>query len=131
MNRLKKLRLEKNESLESISKILNVTLQTISNYENGKREMTPNTIIKLAEYFNVSTDYLLGKSDIRNPEELKNTKFANNGGLDTSGLDKEDLLELQQQIDFIKWKKQKEDKKNEDKKKRNYFNYSISYFNFT
>ncbi|MEF2836013.1 MAG: helix-turn-helix transcriptional regulator [Clostridia bacterium] len=115
MNRLKKLRLEKNESLESISKILNVTLQTISNYENGKREMTPNTIIKLAEYFNVSTDYLLGKSDIRNPEELKNTKFANNGGLDTSGLDKEDLLELQQQIDFIKWKKQKEDKKNEDK----------------
>ena len=115
MNRLKKLRLEKNESLESISKILNVTLQTISNYENGKREMTPNTIIKLAEYFNVSTDYLLGKSDIRNPDELKNTKFANNGGLDTSGLDKEDLLELQQQIDFIKWKKQKEDKKNEDK----------------
>ncbi|OKZ59890.1 MAG: hypothetical protein BHV96_05385 [Clostridium sp. CAG:354_28_25] len=115
MNRLKKLRLEKNESLESIAKILNVTLQTISNYENGKREMTPNTIIKLAEYFNVSTDYLLGKSDIRNPEELKNTKFANNGGLDTSGLDKEDLLELQQQIDFIKWKKQKEDKKNEDK----------------
>lgn len=115
MNRLKKLRLEKNESLESIAKILNVTLQTISNYENGKREMTPNTIIKLAEYFNVTTDYLLGKSDIRNPEELKKTKFANNGGLDTSGLDKEDLLELQQQIDFIKWKKQKGDKKNEDK----------------
>lgn len=115
MNRLKKLRLEKNESLESIAKILNVTLQTISNYENGKREMTPNTIIKLAEYFNVTTDYLLGKTDIRNPEELKNTKFANNGGLDTSGLDKEDLLELQQQIDYIKWKKQKGDKKNEDK----------------
>lgn len=115
MNRLKKLRLEKNESLESIAKILNVTLQTISNYENEKREMTPNTILKLAEYFNVSTDYLLGKSDIRNPEELKNTKFANNGGLDTSGLDKEDLLELQKQIDFIKWKKQKGDIKNEDK----------------
>lgn len=66
MNRLRALRLEKNESLEKIAKYLNVTIQTISNYETGKRDMTPDTIIKLANYYDVSTDYLLGKSNVRN-----------------------------------------------------------------
>lgn len=69
MNRLRFLRNEKGESLEKLAKFLNVTIQTISNYENEKRDMTPDTIIKLSEYFNVSTDYLLGKSDVRNPEQ--------------------------------------------------------------
>lgn len=66
MNRLRALRLKKNESLEKIAKYLNVTIQTISNYETGKRDMTPDTIIKLANYYDVSTDYLLGKSNISN-----------------------------------------------------------------
>ena len=66
MNRLKFLRNEKGENLDKIAKYLNVSIQTISNYENEKRDMTPETIIKLAEYFGVSTDYLLGKTDIRN-----------------------------------------------------------------
>lgn len=66
MNRLRFLRNEKGESLEKIAKFLNVTIQTISNYETEKRDMTPDTILKLSEYFDVSTDYLLGKSDIKN-----------------------------------------------------------------
>ncbi len=72
MNRLRFLRNEKGESLEKIAKFLNVTIQTISNYETEKRDMTPDTILKLSEYFEVSTDYLLGKSDIRNPEKKDN-----------------------------------------------------------
>lgn len=105
MNRLRSLRIKKDESLEKIAKYLNVTIQTISNYETGKRDMTPDTIIKLANYYGVSTDYLLGKSDIRNPEEIKNIKHANSGGLNTDGLDEEDLKELQAQADYMKWKK--------------------------
>lgn len=66
MNRLRFLRTEKGESLEKVAQYLNVSLQTVSNYETEKRDMTPETIIKLANYFNVSTDYLLGKTDIRN-----------------------------------------------------------------
>lgn len=72
MNRLKLLRTENGESLEKIAKYLNVTIQTISNYENEKRDMTPDTILKLADYFGVSTDYLLGKSDVKNPEKKDN-----------------------------------------------------------
>ena len=70
MNRLKYLRTEKGEGLDKIAKYLNVTAQTISNYENEKRDMTPDTIIKLAEYFNVTTDYLLGKCDSRNESNV-------------------------------------------------------------
>ena len=102
MNRLRGLRLEKNESLEIVAKYLNVTIQTVSNYETGKREMNPDTLLKLSKYYNVSIDYLLGKSDIRNPEELQKVKFANSSGLDTEGLDKEDLEELQRQIEYMK-----------------------------
>lgn len=75
MNRLKFLRNEKGEGLEKIAKYLNVTIQTISNYENEKRDMSPDTILKLSEYFGVSTDYLLGKSDIRNPEKIDENKL--------------------------------------------------------
>lgn len=72
MNRLKFLREEKNFTQGDIAKLLNITIAAYSYYENEKRDMTPDTIIKLAEYFNVSTDYLLGKSDVRNPEKMSN-----------------------------------------------------------
>ena len=69
--------------------------------------MSPDKITKLAKYFNVSIEYFLGESDIRNPEEIKNIQFANAGGLDTKGLDEEDMKELQRQIDYIKKMKNK------------------------
>lgn len=74
MNRLRFLRTEKGESLEKVAQYLNVSLQTISNYETEKRDMTPETIIKLATYYDVSTDYLLGKTDVRRPETINNGK---------------------------------------------------------
>ena len=90
MNRLKFLRTEKKENLDKIAKFLNVSIQTVSNYENGKREMTPDTIIKLAEYFGVSTDYLLGKSDIRNyDEDEKEFRFASHK--ETEGMTDEEI----------------------------------------
>lgn len=69
MNRLKFLREEKGLFQSDIAKILGVSVAAVGFYENEKRDMSPDTIIKLAEYFNVSTDYFLGKSDIRNPEQ--------------------------------------------------------------
>lgn len=102
MLRLEELRKAKGISQETLAKELNMTQQRISAYEKGKREPDIETIKQLAKYFNCTTDYLLGKSDIRNPEELKNIQFANAGGLDTKGLDEDDLVELQRQIDYIK-----------------------------
>ena len=116
-NRIKHLRVEANLTQEELANKLNSVKgkSSIANYENGYNLPSDEVKFQLCNIFNCSLDYLMCKTDIRNPEELKNIKFANSGGLDTSGLDKEDLLELQKQIDFIKWKKQKGDIKNEDK----------------
>lgn len=111
MNRIKQLRNERNINQDVLAKLLGLEVAGISKLETGRVPLKDDYIVKLAEYFNVSTDYLLGKSDIRNPEELKNIKFANNNGLNTEGLDEEDLLELQKQIDYIKWKKSNDDNK--------------------
>jgi transcriptional regulator with XRE-family HTH domain len=67
MNRIKNLRLEKNISQNELAKALGLTQQAISAYENGLREPDLETLNKLANYFNVSVDYLLGRTDIRNP----------------------------------------------------------------
>ena len=92
---------------DDLAKILSISPSAVGMYERDEREPNDEITLKLAEYFGVSTDYLLGKSDIRNPEEIKNIQFANAGGLDTDGLDEEDMLELQRQIDYIKKMKNK------------------------
>lgn len=109
-NRIKLLREEKKLKQDELAKILSISPSAIGMYERDVREPNDEITLKIAEYFNVSTDYLLGKSDIRNPEELKNIPFANNGGLNTDGLDEEDLKELQKQVDYIKWLKNKNEK---------------------
>lgn len=67
-NRLRQLREEKDLTQEELGKKLNLTKANISKYESGKLEPNLETINYLAEYFNVTTDYLLGRSDIRKPE---------------------------------------------------------------
>lgn len=102
MLRLEELRKNKGVSQETLAKELNMTQQRISSYEKDKREPDIETLKQFADYFNCTIDYITGKSDIRNPEEIKNIQHANAGGLDTNGLDDEDMLELQRQIDYIK-----------------------------
>lgn len=71
MNRLRLLREEKGLFQKDIAALLKVSIPAVNQYESGKRDMSTETVVTLAEYFGVSTDYLLGKSDIRNPEEFK------------------------------------------------------------
>lgn len=113
MNRLRFLRSEKGEGLEKLAKYLNVTVQTISNYETEKRDMTPNTILKLAEYFNVSTDYLLGKSEIRNPEQIDSDKI--NIGLSKNDYDLPTKEQQEKIEEFAKFVLKDNLKKKEDK----------------
>lgn len=61
MNRLKDLRLKNKELQEDIGKIIGKSGRAVGNYETGKRKMSPEIVLKLAEHFNVTTDYLLGK----------------------------------------------------------------------
>lgn len=62
--RFKQLREEANLTMEQLAVSLGTKKQTISRYENNQREPEYATLIKIAQFFNVSTDYLLGLKDL-------------------------------------------------------------------
>ena len=60
-NNIKKLRLSKEMTQEDLGKFLNKTKNNISQYETEKREPDNDTLKKIADLFEVSVDYLLGR----------------------------------------------------------------------
>lgn len=67
--RLKELRKKKGISQLRLATDLNTTQNTISRYETGEREPGIDELIKIADYFNVSVDYLIGRTE--NPKMNK------------------------------------------------------------
>ncbi|MCS4516038.1 helix-turn-helix domain-containing protein, partial [Clostridium botulinum] len=65
-DRLKCERLRKDLNQTELAKFLNVSKQTVSNWENGNRIPDTLTLSKLADFFNCSVDYILGRSENRN-----------------------------------------------------------------
>lgn len=61
--RLKELRVSKNLTMEQLGKDIGSTRATISNFENEQRKPSLDMLIKLADYFDVSIDYLAGRTD--------------------------------------------------------------------
>ena len=61
MKRLKELRTAAGLSQQTVASKLGITQQAYANYERGKRQPDNNTLLFLADLFNVSVDYLLGK----------------------------------------------------------------------
>ena len=66
MFRLKELREQRQISQVFLGMELGMSQNTISRYETGRREADYETLVAFADYFNVSVDYLLGRTD--NPE---------------------------------------------------------------
>ena len=60
---LRKIRVEKGVTQEELARSIGVVRSTICQYEKGKRQIDPATMLKLADYFNVSVDYLLGREE--------------------------------------------------------------------
>jgi len=65
--RMRALREDNDFNQTEIAKLLNVGQKTYSDYELGKTRIPIDSIIKLAKYYNVSTDYLLGVTDVKAP----------------------------------------------------------------
>lgn len=65
MIRLKELRDEAGLSQGDIAEKFSVAQNTVSSWENGKRDPDTDTVKKIAAFFDVSIDYLLGVSDIK------------------------------------------------------------------
>ncbi|HJI91559.1 MAG TPA: helix-turn-helix domain-containing protein [Oscillospiraceae bacterium] len=59
--RIRDLREDHDLTQKQVAKILNCSQQVYSNYELGQRDIPTAILIKLADYYNVTTDYILGR----------------------------------------------------------------------
>lgn len=107
-NRLKNLRDENNFSQKDVANKLNISNATLSQYESGVRQPSYDILKKIADIYNVSIDYLLGRTDIKNFEE--NTIAAHMDDR-TKTLSEEQRKRLDDFIDFLIFE---EMKKNND-----------------
>ena len=63
--RLRELRREKKVTQSKMADFLGIKLRSYQNYEGGSRRPDYEGLVALADYFDVTTDYLLGRSDVR------------------------------------------------------------------
>ena len=85
---IKKLRLERGLKQEDLGRRVGASKQSVSNWENENIMPSIDMLLRLADYFNVTTDYLLGREPTRS--------------LDAEGLDGETLSHLQLLINDIR-----------------------------
>lgn len=118
--RLKQLRSEHKLTQDELGKKINVSKASISLYEKNQREPSKESLITLANFFNVSTDYLLGNTTLKNgkaPEwanendrkDLK--KFLDENANDMTyggeGLTDEERKQVRRVLEGFFWDKQK------------------------
>ncbi len=63
MERIKGLREDNDMNQTELALILNISQRTYSHYERGDREIPLKILVSLADYYNVSIDYLLGRTN--------------------------------------------------------------------
>lgn len=86
--RMKELRLAKHYSQVDLAKALSVSKQSVSNWENNNILPSIEMLVAIADYFGVSTDYLLGRTD----------KMS----LDLSGLNSTEICHIKQIISDLR-----------------------------
>lgn len=112
-NRLRELRKQKGLTLQEVSEQLGMSKSNLSELETGEHGCTNSTLQILAQFYNVSTDYLNGIVD--NPKAVKVKVFDADGTITecqqelidaTKGFTTDDFIELNKYIDFLKMKKE-------------------------
>ena len=74
-NRIKDLREDRDLKQSDLAKATGIDQRTISNYETGKTKPDSDALIKLADFFNVSIDYLVGRISFNAPSDPDRIKL--------------------------------------------------------
>lgn len=115
MENLRKTRKERNLTMKEVGIAIGVGESTISQYETGKRQPDQKTLLKLADYFGVTVDYLLGratdperdeKPPLHIPDKYKDVLVAFEGGPDD--LTQDDIDDVVKYIEFVRARKKKD-----------------------
>lgn len=105
MTRLKELRKEKGLTQQQLAEKIGTTKLTVSNWENGKHIIKTSTAKKLAEYFNVNVEYLLGESVYKNPIEQILSIQGKDLGDGMTAISQEDLNKIPYKDSFMNFLK--------------------------
>lgn len=65
LKRLRDLREDSDLTQKRLAKYLNITQRSYSHYENGTREVPLAILIKIADFYDITLDYLVGRTDTR------------------------------------------------------------------
>lgn len=77
MNRISELRKERHLSQLGLAMKLNISQYMVSSYETERHQLTADMLLTMSDFFNVSIDYLVGKSNIRySAEEILENNLA-------------------------------------------------------
>ncbi|HAA0610975.1 TPA: helix-turn-helix transcriptional regulator [Listeria monocytogenes] len=95
---LKKLRKNENLTQDQLASKIGITRDTLANYETGRREPDFTTLKNIASYFEVSTDYLLGRDEIDNSDLLA-------AHIDDD-LTEDERIEIEKYLKFIRSQKE-------------------------
>lgn len=69
--RIRGLREDKDQTQQELAYLLNCTQVCYSHYENGKRNIPTGVLETLADYYGVSVDYLMGRTNVKTPYPRK------------------------------------------------------------
>ncbi|MDR0272416.1 MAG: helix-turn-helix domain-containing protein [Clostridiales bacterium] len=108
---IRDLRIDRDLKQSDVAAVLGTTQQHYSNYENGENEMPTKAFVVLADYYDVSVDYLLGRPSSKEGYEMQNMQINTNT---TAGVIISDIITLSLPnrdavVDFIFMQKLKEE----------------------
>lgn len=110
MNRIKQLREEKDMNQIELGKVIGVSGQAMGMYENEKRGLDTKTASSLADFFNVSIDYLMCKTDIRNPNKINIDEADIAFASGVKGLNETNKMIIKSTLEALLAKQEKEEK---------------------
>lgn len=102
--RLEELRTENKFTKKDVAALLKIDQSTYGKYELGKREPDAEMLTKIAELYNVSVDYLLGLTDIKNPPETIAAHVAQEKA-EYGDWTKEELEDIERFKEFVRMKR--------------------------
>lgn len=112
--RLKALREERSLTQEELAKLIGVNRATLANWEISRAQPDYDSLCRIASYFKVTADYLIGRTDQRSaPGEIGSIDEAVAVALRLSGVDNpraETIGEIKNALEYAKWKHTRREK---------------------
>lgn len=106
--KLRELRINATLSQEQLAEILDISQQAVGLWERNKNLPSKKLLLKIAEYFNVTTDFLLNDNKTSSSEADTSNQIKDSLQRKIESADKDTLKELEAYLDYITFKKEQQ-----------------------